>query len=233
MSTRMIQPSLRLLAVLALGAAVSACATRPAPDAVADARTPTEQFVPRVVASPEEIRLAVHPDGVSANQAAALAAFADAWREAEGGAVSIQAPAGPGPDSGAVGRATESARARLLAAGVPAQMIQVVGYDAGGAANAPLVVGFLRHQVDLPRCGETWTNIARSASNAPQPNFGCAVTANMAAQIANPSDLVAARPMDPSDAGRRSVVLDKYRKGEVTASQVDENAGGAVSQAVR
>ena len=80
---------------------------------------------------------------------------------------------------------------------------------------------------------QVWTDLRRSAQNTVQPNFGCAVTANVAAQIADPSDLLGPRPTDPSDAGRRAVVLDKYRKGQRTGAATDNRADGAVSNAVQ
>jgi pilus assembly protein CpaD len=55
----------------------------------------------------------------------------------------------------------------------------------------------------------------------------------MAAQIENPRDIAGPRKADPADAARRSVVLDKYRQGEVTASKTDPNANGHVSTAVQ
>ena len=54
----------------------------------------------------------------------------------------------------------------------------------------------------------------------------------MAAQIANPEDLIRPRDSTPADAGRRDTVLGKYRKGDVTASAKDEQATGVVSKAV-
>ncbi|HEY2743800.1 MAG TPA: CpaD family pilus assembly lipoprotein [Polyangia bacterium] len=51
----------------------------------------------------------------------------------------------------------------------------------------------------------------------------------MAAQIANPRDLIAPRDMTPADATRRSVVLDKYRKGESTATASPEANKGKIS----
>ena len=94
------------------------------------------------------------------------------------------------------------------------------------------MVGFKRYVAVTPRCGD-WPSVTRTASNQPISNLGCAVAANMAAQVANPGDLVGARPMDPADAGRRTAVLGKYRAGEVTSTAKDEQASGAVSTAVQ
>ena len=218
---------------LALAAALSACAS-PAiqPGQALSARTPTELWKTEMASQPEEIRLAVRAEGLSANQANALTGLAQTWRGAGGGEVVLQAPVG-GPEPDAVSRSGENARSFLVQQGVPASEIRLVGYDAKGDPRAPLVVGFMRYALAIPACGRSWTNIAHSMTNQPQPNFGCAVTANMAAQVADPADLATPRTMDPADAQRRAVVLDKYRKGELTSSEKDEKAEGAVSQVVK
>jgi len=50
--------------------------------------------------------------------------------------------------------------------------------------------------------------------------------------VADPRDLLAPAPDDPSDAARRAIVLGKYRAGEVTSTPRDEQAAGAVSKAI-
>lgn len=218
---------------LALAATLSACASAPLqPGQASMARTPTELWKAEVASQPEEIRLAVRAQGLSPNQAGALTTFADTWRSADGGEIIVQTPVG-GPDPSAVSRSGESTRNFLVEQGVPASAIRLLGYDAKGDAGAPLVVGFLRYAVTVPDCGRTWTNIAHSMMNEVQPNFGCAVTANMAAQVANPGDWARPSTLDPADAQRRAVVLDKYRKGELTSSEKDDNATGAVSSVVK
>ena len=220
-------PLLLTLCLLGLGA----CATK-VPDRIADAKTPTEHFVARVTTRDQEIRLAVHSQGLSATQVQALGEYAEDWRSSEGGVITVAAPTG-GKDSAAVFRAMDGARTVLLAQGVPADRVQVSGYSAEAPEGAPLRISYVREQAVIPSCGLAWTNLAKSAKNEVQPNFGCAVTANMAAQIANPGDLLRPRGVTSPDAQRRAVVLDKYRKGQVTSSDKDEQAKGAVSNAVR
>ena len=53
--------------------------------------------------------------------------------------------------------------------------------------------------------------------NKPYYNLGCAYQRNMAAMVANPSDLIQPRPEAPASATRRSTVLDKYGKAQPTA----------------
>lgn len=218
-----------LAAVLALGACASSGTAR-----VAGPTTPTmlDSWSSRVevVAQPDQIRLASHPTGLSGNQARALAELHARWSLAEGGVITVAAPTGTqGPGAYRVGA---DARAFLIAQGTPPDRVRLVGYDAAGAADAPILVGFDQYVALTPRCGE-WTPLNRSASNLPYSNFGCAVSANMAAQVANPEDLLRARPMDPADAGRRTTVIGKYRNGEVTSTAKDDQASGAVSTVVQ
>ncbi len=225
-------PFLTHLTPIAAALALSACAT--GPTALAGPVTPTvlDTWSARVqiVAEPEEIRLAPHPTGMSGTQARALADFHARWVLAEGGVITVSAPLGSeGP--GAY-RVSADARAFLVSQGATSDQVQLVGYDSTGVANAPIVVGFKRYVAITPRCGE-WPAATRTASNQPMSNLGCAVSANMAAQVANPGDLLGARPMDPADTGRRMTVLGKYRAGETTSTAKDEQASGAVSTAVQ
>jgi pilus assembly protein CpaD len=224
---------LAVAAPLIMGLSLAACATDGAgPDKAAGpdrrAATPTEQWASRVqvVAQPDSIRLGVHADGPSANQAAALSEFVDRWMQAEAREIDVQAPIGASP------RMIAGIYQLLTAEGAPASAVKLSSYDPAGQAGAPVVVGFDRYQAIPPKCGLEWESLTRTAANEPYSNFGCAVTANMAAQIANPEDLLRPRGETPVDAQRRATVLDKYRKGETTSSARDEQAAGAVSKAV-
>jgi len=225
---RLISP---ILAIAAL-ASLSACASTKAPDRLVQAKTPTEHYQAKAVAEPREVRLAVHAQGLSGPQAEALAQFAQDWADADGGTIILRAPTG-GPDAGASFRTVEGARSFLIDQGVPADRLIVTGYDAKGAPGGVLHISYEAYRAVVPSCGKTWVNIARSMTNEVQPNFGCAVTANMAAQIADPADLVRPQRSTPADAARRAVVLDKYRKGQITASEKDDQAKGVVSDAIK
>lgn len=225
--------ALRLLSLAAAAATVSACASAPtSPTAASLARTPTEQWSRQIAPQPLEVRLAVHTSGLSGTQAQALATFAADWREVSGGPISLRAPVGS-IDPAAVTRISDGARAILIQQGVPASSLSISTYDASNSPAAPLVIAAQGQVVRTPACGQAWTNIAHSAANEVQPNFGCAVTANMAAQIANPTDLARPTPDAPADAQRRAVVLGKYRQGQVTSSEQDSQATGAVSTVVK
>ena len=85
----------------------------------------------------------------------------------------------------------------------------------------------------MPQCGTRWGSLSRTGDNQSASNFGCAVNANLSAQIANPRDIVTPRAMTPPDAQRRAVVFDRYGKGEATSSAREALvAGTRISDAV-
>lgn len=225
--------ALRLLSLAVAGAILSACATAPtSPTSASLALTPTQQWAGYVSAQPLEVRLAVHTSGLSGTQAQALTTFAADWRDAGGGPVMLRAPVGS-IDPAAVTRISDGARAILIQQGIAASALSVSTYDASNSPAAPLVIAGQGYVARRPVCGQAWTDVAHTAGNAPQPTFGCAVTANMAAQIADPADLARPAAGGPPDAQRRAVMLEKYRRGEVTSSAEDTQATGAVSKVVK
>lgn len=201
--------------------------------APASAPTEIQQWESRVQveAAPDEILLAIHPTGLSQPQANALDALAARWVEAESREIVISAPLGS-RDPRATDVMVAAVHARLSALGAPRAAVRVAGFDAAGDKSPVLRVGYLRHSVVTPRCGQ-WEDLTATRKNDAYENFGCAITANIAAQVANPHDLVGPRASTPIDAGRRDTVFDKYRKGEMTSSVREPQAAAAVSEVAK
>jgi pilus assembly protein CpaD len=210
-------------------ACLTACASHPAADPhVADIPiTPTQRYAPVITQTPDQILLAPHASGLSVAQTAAVDALAARWREAGGGPITIEPPAGGGA---AAYRVTEAVEARLLADGLREGQIKVT--QEGAVAENAVAVGYSHFEADGPRCGRDWSSFTHTADNAVNSNFGCATTANFAAMVANPADLAGPRPMEPADAARRQQVISKYRNGQVTSTNSDTQATGHVSTAV-
>ena len=61
--------------------------------------------------------------------------------------------------------------------------------------------------------------------NRPYWNLGCASQRNLAAMVDNPTDLVQPRGDAPAYTARRSVALDKYRKGETPGGAYPADSG--------
>jgi pilus assembly protein CpaD len=181
---------------------------------------PGELYKMQAEQAPDEIRLGQHPDGLSEHQRAVLVDYARDYIEAGGEQVVIRTPADGGETAARMARA---ARAALEAAGLGAHEIALDVYTAD-KPGAPIRLVYQRWRAKPIVCGRSWNNLRNTRDNEPQSNFGCAVTANMAAQIADPRDINGPRTMDAADADRRTTVLNKYRKGEVTASASENRA---------
>jgi pilus assembly protein CpaD len=166
--------------------------------------------------------------GLTASQRAEVAALAPAWRSEATGGFLVEVPFGTSNERAAMGAARE-VRGVLASAGVPHSSIEVRPYRTDDPARlGTMRVKYLRMKAETGPCGLWPDDIGPTvdplhAANRPHWNHGCASQRNLAAQVANPADLVQPRSETPILASRRNTVTDKYRKGESTATQ-DPNA---------
>ncbi|RZI99608.1 MAG: pilus assembly protein CpaD [Brevundimonas sp.] len=176
----------------------------------------------------DRIALAVRDDGLSANQRAALSDLAGRYVESRADWLRIEAPAGEDPVAAAQAYAVRDALQNM---GVPGERIMVVGYSAPDP-RAPVLAGFAVLRPVITNCANEPRAMESRYSNRSSPGFGCAITANMAAQIADPRDILGHRPVSPPDSGRAAVVFDNYRKGQNTSAPQEPLIEGNVSNAV-
>ncbi|WP_274630476.1 CpaD family pilus assembly protein [Arvimicrobium flavum] len=96
--------------------------------------------------------------------------------------------------------------------GVPRSRISVLAYQAGAAeTEAPIRVSYVAMTAHTDRCGRWPDDLTNTVENKHYANFGCAYQNNLAAQIANPADLLGPRKPGDIDAERRNIVIDDYR----------------------
>ena len=167
-------------------------------------------------------------------QRAEVGAIASSWRQQATGGVVIEMPIGA-TNERAAASASREIRSILSASGVPHHSIEIRPYR----TQDPVRLGTIR--VNYPRmaaetgpCGLWPEDIGPTYdpvywSNRPHWNHGCASQRNLAAQVANPEDLVQPRAEGPVLASRRSTVTDKFRKGEPTATQTPDANKGKIS----
>ena len=214
---------LSLSSALALGGLLlTGCMGGPASLGGEAPLTPTSRYALQAEPGLDRIALAVHETGLSANQQAALSDLVNRFAIEGAPTLVVEAPAGGDP---VASQAAWNVKAGLMAAGAPDHMIRVVSY-VGPDPRAPILVGFETLRAVVPQCGTQWGSLTRTGDNQSASNFGCAVNANLAAQIANPRDIVTPRAMTPADAQRRAVVFDNYAKGEQTAAAREELVSG-------
>lgn len=212
-----------MTAALALGACASMSGDGETPPL-----TPISRYALQVEPGLDRIALAVHDDGLSDRQEAALQDLAARHRAEGAGVIVVQAPSGDDP---AAAGAAWAARASLEAAGVPAHMIQVAAYDAPDP-RAPVLAGFEVLRARVPDCSHEQGPREGRFSNQSSRGLGCAVNANLAAQIANPRDIVQPRDMPPAETGRAATVFANYRQGNQTSSAQEALVDGRISRAV-
>ena len=166
------------------------------------------------------IRVPASSHGLSPSQAAQVSDFLGRYRAKDSGnsKLVIGVPSGS-PNESAAMRAVADVREMIRDFGFSESTVSMTPYNGGRDSNAPVRLAYLRYVAEAPECGIWPTNLAHDPKNLPYPNFGCAQQHNLAAQIANPADLLGPRTTAPADAERRAVVIENYRQGKATASE--------------
>ena len=160
--------------------------------------------------------------GLLPDDAERFDAFVADYLSRGSGSISVSAP--QGADSTA---ALTYFGTRLFSMGVPRSRIIVGTHD---GSESRVEIGYIAYGAKTDPCGDWSDDVAKTYDNRSTRNFGCAVQHNIAAQVADPRDLIEMRPTDPADAVRRGQVLDNYEKGKVTASDKSKDQSGAVSE---
>lgn len=151
-------------------------------------------------------------DAMPASDAAQLDMFLADYRLHGSGAISINAPPGQAA-RGAIGWFAE----RVAASGVPRDRILVATRENPGDFKVEL--SYITYRAVTRPCGDWSENLANTAGNLTPKNFGCAVQQNVAAMVADPRDLKEPRPLDGSNATRRSTIIGNYEQGKITTAE--------------
>lgn len=213
--------------IVSLMGSLGACAGAAQKEAL-NASTPGAQYRLEAQNRSHAIHLKINADGFSRNQQLALDQVAQkaGWVNAQ--PVDVRIITNNTPEAV---RAGYNVRDYLIARQVlPAHISYITSDDQPADVVSLETTEYraVRHD-----CNQAWGNLTATAHNGVHSNFGCTVTANMAAQIADPRDIAAPAAETPADAGRKVTIIDKYRRGEVTASESNDDASGVVSNAIR
>lgn len=172
--------------------------------------------------------------GLTPAQRRDVGLFAENWHRDAAGGIEIRVPTGTGNERSAHDTVPEIENI-LAAAGVPRGGIALrPSWPADPAQLLPIVLAYPRIAATAGPCGIWPNDLGPGAgldyiTNQPYWNLGCASQRNLAAMVDDPADLVQPRGETPPYAARRSVVLDKYRKGEPTATQNPDADKGKIS----
>ncbi len=171
--------------------------------------------------------------GLTPNQRADVLSFAQQWRHDATSGIIVDVPKG----SAIKHAATDSTReilSILAASGVPRRAVYVRHYPLSGAMVASIKISYAQLMADAGPCGQWPYDIGPAGGavynrNKPYWNFGCANQRNLAAMVDNPADLVQPRGEQPAYEARRSVAIDKWRKGEIPSGKYDGFEKGKIS----
>lgn len=228
----------RLLAIGALSSALGACVA----DRVVTGSTNTVDYRQRhpIVLAEGARKLDVFVTahgGLDGRQREDVRAFVAEYRRSGQGSILAQVPAGTRNDAGAQA-AMAGIADELADYGLPSGYVAVTTYPvADPFVAAPIRLTFTRltAKVNSP-CG-TWprdlgvSDVRQGTSNETYWNLGCAMQSNVAAQVADPVDLVRGRSEGRPDSIRRGKVIEAIREGKDPSTQYRQD-GTKINQAV-
>jgi len=221
--------ALRALAVIGFAASLAGCYTQeaannPYPNDYRERHPITLKEGVQTV----EIFLGRNRGGLTPSQRADVLAFAQLWRREATGGIVVDVPHG-GPTDRAAADSMREIHSILAASGVPANAVFVRSYKPLGDL-ASIKINYSKLTASAGPCGLWPHDLGTSSDVAYQDNrnfwnLGCASQRNLAAMVDNPADLVQPRGETPAYTARRSVALDKYRKGEIPSASYPSDAG--------
>jgi pilus assembly protein CpaD len=152
-----------------------------------------------------------------------VTAFAQSWLHEGTGGIAIDLPTAT-PNAYAANQTLHEIQSIFAAVGVPPQGVKIREYRPEDPRQlATIKLNYPKITADAGPCGVWPEDLGPTfknriyQENKPYYNLGCAYQRNMAAMVANPSDLIQPRPETPSSATRRTTVLDKYGRSQPTA----------------
>jgi pilus assembly protein CpaD len=160
----------------------------------------------------EDIVVSANSREISYRDLGAVNAFGSKFKQSGAAEMGILVPSGS-PNEAAARRIAHQAKQALVERGIPASRITIHSYSAAGhgdSATLRLVYTGVTAKVQ-GACGQWNEDIADTTENRNYSNFGCATQQNLAAMVANPSDLLGPRGESEIDATRRTVVIDDWR----------------------
>jgi pilus assembly protein CpaD len=206
------KPVVALAAAIAVGL-LSGCAHR---DSITVGSIPDDYRTnhPIMIAEQNEVLdlpVAAGDRGMTQSQRTALAGFLDTYDHSALPVVTITVPNGSSNDAAAADAAHDF-RHFIRSSGVPDSRIMMASYQAPSIdVSAPVRVSYVGMRAQTNKCGRWPDDMLKDADNKHYADFGCSYQNNLAAQVANPADLLGPRKRTEVDAEERSNVIDKYR----------------------
>lgn len=147
---------------------------------------------------------------ISETQRIAVRGFLDRYDRSSRPLVTVLVPHGSANQNSAAIVAGQMAQV-MRQEGIGEGHILQQAYQADGAAEAPIRLRYASISAYTGPCGRWDADLLDNPDNRHYTNFGCASQNNLAAQIANPADLLGPRKRTPIDAENRQNAIDDYQ----------------------
>ncbi len=158
--------------------------------------------------------------GATASQRASLEGFLAGYDKTAAPTLYIVKPMGS-PNAVAAAETASDFAHIAKQDGIPAARIMISTYQASAQeVSAPVRVTFSAMRAQTDKCGRWPEDVLQTSENKHYANFGCSYQNNIAAQIANPADLLGPRKQTPIDAANREGVIADYQAGD---NDIDQN----------
>ncbi|TIL32638.1 MAG: pilus assembly protein CpaD [Mesorhizobium sp.] len=211
--SRICRPVLPVLAV-AVAALLAGCAKR---DSITVGAVPDDYRTnhPIVIAEKNEkidLPVGAGDRGMTRSQRDTLLGFLDGYDKSAAPTLTILIPSGSANEIAATAAGRDFARL-AIASGISRNRIVITTYQSVSAeASAPIRVAYVSVKAQTDRCGRWPEDLMQTSENKHYADFGCSYQNNLAAQIANPTDLLGPRKQSDIDAENRGAVVDVYRQ---------------------
>lgn len=211
---RKYRPALPILAVVTM-ALLAGCALQKR-DSITVGAVPDDYRTnhPIVIADKQltlDLPISAGDRGATRTQKDSLEGFLAGYDRTAAPVLNIIAPSGSANSVAAADAAHDFADI-AKANGVPASRIVMAAYQAGPEeSSAPVRISFAAMRAQTNKCGRWPKDILETSENKHYANFGCSYQNNLAAQVANPEDLLGPRKQTPIDADNRDAVIGDYR----------------------
>lgn len=181
-----------------------------------------------------EVFLGRNRGGLSPSQRADVLSFAQLWKREATSGIIVDVPKG-GPTDHAAADSMREIHSIFAASGVPRNAVYVRTYRPSATALASIKINYSKLMAQAGPCGQWPSDLGPAggvdySANRPYWNLGCASQRNLAAMVDNPADLVQPRGETPAYTARRSVAIDKYRKGESPSGKYEGYEQGKIGE---
>lgn len=193
---------------------------------------PTHRLHPvKVAESVERLELYARPNGLELSQRDeyAVVNFLQAYAAQGSGPIYINRPAAAMHTQGI--QQTDALIDRLMSrSGLRAGSAQSGTYYSRPGDPAPVVISYRTLRAVSQDCSAQ-SDLSVTYRNSVTPEFGCFASANLAAMISDPRQLIEPYATQAPNAQRRQVVYDRYIQGTSTASERPEGQQQSSQQA--